>query len=110
MIVSKNKLSQAKWVEMSLERAIQFHKQNMLKEAEDLYKAILQKEPKHAHALHCLGLIAQRYRQYEMAEQLVYRSIDENPTFALYYSNLGALLIEENKFDQACQSLQAAII
>ncbi len=107
--MSKKKSSNANWIESTLERAIQHHKQNQLTQAEELYRAILQKQPRHAHALHCLGLIAQRTRHYDMAEQLILRSIEEDPAFAMYYSNLGALFIEQNKFEPAIQSLNKAI-
>ena len=45
-------------IEQALQRAVEAHKAGKLQDAEALYRAILQAQPKHPDANHNLGVLA----------------------------------------------------
>src|SRR5688572_26127098 len=69
-------------------RATQLHQQGNLLEAEKLYRAILDADPKHADAWHMLGLIAHQANHNEPAIQCIEHAIQLNPKQPDYYQNL----------------------
>ncbi|PRC91486.1 tetratricopeptide repeat protein [Solimicrobium silvestre] len=100
---------EAQWIASAIETAITHHQQGQQKEAQEIYEAILQIEPDHAHALHFLGVIAYQNKQYPIAEDLMSRSIAANPLVAMYYCNYGMLLKDLGKFAQAVENHRKAL-
>ncbi len=74
-----------------LEEAIGHHRAGRLAEAEGIYSAILHAVPDHADALHLLGIIAHRRRQYDLALALIGKAITVNPLAPEYYNSLGGV-------------------
>ncbi len=101
--------NQAKWITQSMETAITHHQQGRQKEAQEIYQAILQMQPNHAHALHFLGVIAYQQKQYPMAEELMGRSIAINPAMPMYFCNFGMLLKDQGKYAEAAESHRKAL-
>ena len=55
-------------IEQALEKGVSAHNSGNLQEAERLYRAILQSQPRHLDASHNLGLIAISVSQIEAAQ------------------------------------------
>ncbi len=101
--------SEARWIDQSIEAAINHHSQGRQEEARELYEAILQKKPDHAHALHFLGVIFYQQKSYAPAEQLMKKSIELNPSVAMYFCNLGMLLRDQKKYTEAVECHKKAL-
>jgi predicted TPR repeat methyltransferase len=72
-----------------LERALRHHQLSQLAQAEQLYNAILARDPNHPDALHWLGALNHRYGKPAIALELIGRAIDLAPNVGLYHYNLG---------------------
>ena len=66
-------------IERALQLAIDKHNEGKLKEAENIYRSILQSQPNHPDANHNLGLIAISVNQIEAALPLFKTALDANP-------------------------------
>ena len=74
------------------EKAITFHQEGKLDEAEAIYRSLLRQQPRHADALHFLG-VAQGQRQNLIeAAALIAQSIEVDPGNAAAHSNFGNVL------------------
>lgn len=94
----------AQWVEAGLA----LHQAGRLDEARALYERALQHMPRHADALHLLGVIAMQQARYADALDLIARAIEISPQ-AMYYDNLGCSLRGWGKLEAAAESHQQAI-
>lgn len=72
-------------VDETLQLAISYHKQGNLQEAERLYRAILQTDPKHSDANHNLGIIAIGVGMISAAIPFLKQAIETNSTIAQYH-------------------------
>lgn len=52
--------------------ALQHHQQGQLAQAEALYRKVLDASPKHADALHYLGVIYHQNKQHDLALSLIH--------------------------------------
>lgn len=77
------------------------HKAGRLAEAEQSYRRVLAADPNHADALQLLGLIVFQKGQPEQALQLVHRAIELNGTRSDFYNNLGNILTQLGRLDEA---------
>lgn len=93
----------------ALEIAMQHHQAGRLAEAEALYRRILVAEPRHAEALHLLGVIAHGTGHLDAAIELMRQAIDAAPGTALYHNNLANALKDRGDFDGASQAYRRAI-
>ena len=66
-------------IEQALQQGVAAHREGKLQDAEHLYRAILQSQPKHPDANHNLGLIAISLNQIEAALPLFKTALDVNP-------------------------------
>jgi tetratricopeptide (TPR) repeat protein len=73
----------------SLAIAVEHHRAGRLREAEQIYRRILQAEPDHADALHLLGLIAYQGGQHAQAIEYIGRAVSLNSSVEGYYNSLG---------------------
>ncbi len=94
---------------VSFERAFHLHQQGQHNEAGEIYRDILQKQPDHDRAMHYLGVLAYQTKQYELAEELISKSISIAPRIAKYYCNYGLLLIDLERYQQVVECQQMAI-
>jgi len=82
-------------------RALRYHQSGNLRQAEPLYRHILQLDPSHADAHHLLGLIGYQTGHHEPAAALLRRAIALDPSAALYLTNLGLVLEKLGQRDEA---------
>ncbi|MDB5329844.1 MAG: tetratricopeptide repeat family protein, partial [Phycisphaerales bacterium] len=92
-------------VQQAVERAHRHLAVGQLAQAEALYRQALNASPRHHEALHYLGVVALRVRQFEAAIGLMRQSIGEAPGIVVYRTNLGLALAEARRFEDAivCQ-------
>lgn len=80
-----------------------------LGEAERLYRHILSADPRHADALHLLGVMAFQTGRSEQAVDLIGQAIAIDGSAANYRSNLGNALKELGRLDEAIDAYAAAV-
>jgi len=72
-----------------LDQALKLQMKGELSQAELIYADILSATPKHADALHLLGVIQLQKENYNKAVELIEHAIQIKPEAAPYHSNLG---------------------
>jgi Flp pilus assembly protein TadD len=92
-----------------LEHALQHHKGRRLSEAEEIYRQILDIDPRHADSLHLLGMIACEWGNLEAAAGLIREAISIHPNGASYHSNLGNVLQAQGKLEEAVAEYRVAL-
>jgi len=68
--------------------AVQLHRQGQLDQAELIYRRILDETPRHADALHLLGVVAHQRGQFPRAVKLIRQAVELAPDAGAYYCNL----------------------
>src|SRR5688572_20784452 len=96
-------------VQQALRQATQMHAQGRLREAEGLYRQVLQREPMNAEAMHHLGLIAHQVGQHGPGVELIQRSISVKPGVSYFYKNLGSVLTAIAKYAEAVEAFGKAV-
>jgi protein O-GlcNAc transferase len=89
--------------------ALQNHQAGNLGQAEQLYRQVLQAEPRHADSHHLLGVLAYQTGRHEMAVTSIRQALSLNPLAGLYFCNLGLALEALGKPAEAQASFQQAI-
>jgi predicted TPR repeat methyltransferase len=84
-----------------MQLAIQLHQAGRLRKAEAIYQQILQIQPKHADALHLLGLANHQFGKHDQAFILIKQAISLNPGSAHFHNNLGEVCRALNRPDEA---------
>jgi tetratricopeptide (TPR) repeat protein len=90
----------------ALQRGIAAHKKNKLKDAEHLYRAILETQPLHPDANHNLGVIAVKMDQSAAALPLFEIALKANSQIEQYWLSYIDALIRERQFETALQIIQ----
>jgi tetratricopeptide (TPR) repeat protein len=75
-------------------QGLRFHQNGDLLHAEQMYRAILAREPRHGDALHLLGSLRGRQGRNEDGIRLIEEAIAVNPRMSAYYNNLGNLQVK----------------
>jgi len=88
-------------IEQALQRAVEAHKAGKLQDAEALYRAILQTQPKHPDANHNLGVMAVSLNNTEAALPLFKTSLEANPSQGQFWLSYGDALIKTNQIEIA---------
>tara|TARA_A100001011_G_C13722228_1_gene600048 strand:- start:202 stop:420 length:219 start_codon:yes stop_codon:yes gene_type:complete len=66
-------------IEQALQRGIAAHQAGKVQDAEKLYRAILQSQPKHPDANHNLGILAVSLNKADAALPLFKTALEANP-------------------------------
>jgi protein O-GlcNAc transferase len=85
----------------NLQIAFAHHMAGRVAEAELIYRQILTAEPKHAEALHLLGLLTGDRGDYAAASALIEKAIATDAKNHSYHANLGRMYSYLDKFKQA---------
>jgi len=78
-------------------------------QAQAAFEEILRKQPRHADALHLLGLIAARSNDPKKAAVLIGKSVQIDPSNPVAYLNRGAVLQELEQWEEALASYEQAL-
>ena len=89
--------------------AVQNHQNNNLEKAENLYKDILRKEPKHFGAIFYLGTLFAQTSRFILAKKLLQNAVEIKPNYADGHNNLGATLKELGEYSKAIKCCERAI-
>lgn len=96
-------------IEDAVDLAIQYHQAGQLAEAGSIYRQVLQVDPRHADALHYLGVISHQQEDPETAVELISKAIQSAPDNASYHSNLGEAFRALGRFDEATAAYEKAL-
>ena len=88
-------------IEQVLQQAVEAHKAGRMQDAERLYRAILQAQPKHPDANHNLGVLAVSVNKPEAALPLFKTALEANPSQGQFWLSYIDALIKEKQFDNA---------
>jgi|TARA_B100000767_G_scaffold247143_1_gene247243 tetratricopeptide (TPR) repeat protein len=95
-------------IEQALEKGVSAHNSGNLQEAERLYRAILQSQPRHPDASHNLGLIAISVRQIEAALPFFKTALEVNPTIEQFWVSYIDALVKTNQRKDAKKAVNQA--
>jgi protein O-GlcNAc transferase len=91
-----------------IETGLALQQAGRLAEAAAVYRQILAVEPKHADALHLLGLVAYHQGDYPASTELIMAAISHRES-EIYYGNLGNALTARGMHAAAIESFRRAI-
>ena len=94
---------------VAFQEAVRLHGAGRLREAEGLYRQILQRDPNNAEAMHHLGLVGHQVGQHAAALEMMRRSIAIKPNVSFFHKNLGAVLQAMAQFKEAAEAYERAI-
>ena len=93
----------------SIELALEHHRAGRLDSARAIYEDVLAKEPRHADALHLLGLIAHQNADHGKGLDLIRQALSLDPDNGVYLVNLADVQRALGKLDQAEATLRRAL-
>jgi len=92
-----------------LERGLEHHRSGRLVEAREVYEEVLHQEPGNAPVLFLSGTLALQERNHEAGESFIRRAIAADSSEASYHNNLGVILRETGRLENALISYREAI-
>jgi predicted O-linked N-acetylglucosamine transferase (SPINDLY family) len=92
-----------------LQHAFTLHQAGRLAEAEPLYREVLRAAPRHADALHLLGVLCYQTRRLQEAVELMQQAVAANPAFPNAFFNLGVALKELGRVEEAINAYRQAL-
>ena len=98
---SRNSSGSSAAVSKAVASAIGHHQAGRFPEAEIEYGRVLSIDPKNAHALHFLGVLAHQSGQQERAVALITDSLAQDANNAFAHNNLGAALFAQGNVEAA---------
>ncbi len=90
-------------------QAVEHHRAGRLKEAERIYREILQRDPANVNATRLLGSVATEMGRFRMAVRLLQNAVRIAPGFFGAWADLARALIENEQFDECKTVLEKAI-
>jgi protein O-GlcNAc transferase len=96
-------------VQELLAAAMSRHQGGRFVEAEQLYAQILQSDPRHADALHLLGVLSHQTGRHDSAAVLIGKAIVENARVPAFHNNLGNVQRAQGRLHDADASYQRAL-
>ena len=97
-------------IQAAFTAALGHHQAGRLSEAEQLYLQILKIDPRHADALHFLGVLAHQIGRNDLAVDLIGRAIAQNGRVPAFHNNLGNALKAQGKLQEAAASYAGALV
>lgn len=82
---------------------------NDLVRAQLLFEEVLELDPENADALHFLGLTGHRIRDLGFAMEYFERSIKARPNDAVFHNNLGSVLVQAGRTEEAADCFRKAL-
>ena len=95
-------------IKQVLQQGINAHKEGKFKDAERLYREILQSQPAHPDANHNLGLIAVSMNEVEVALPLFINALEANPGIEQLWLSYIDALIKAKRLEDAKKTIKKA--
>jgi protein O-GlcNAc transferase len=92
-----------------LQQALAFHQHGQLDQAENICREILTSAPEYFYALHLLGIIESQKGNAPLAVELIGRAIKVNPHDASAHANIGNVLLDLQRPEEALASYERAL-
>jgi len=89
--------------------AVSHHRAERLDQAESLFRQVAEADPRHAEALHRLGVIAHQSGRWAEAAERIQQAIRIGTPSAGYYFNLALALHELDRYQEAAEACRAAL-
>jgi tetratricopeptide (TPR) repeat protein len=93
-------------IDETLQTAIRLHQAGQTAQAEELYRRILEVDPKHRDAQHLLITLALQSNRHEIALDLARRAIAGNSAVPIYYFDLALILSAMKRWEEAIAAYQ----
>jgi len=90
-------------------QALQAQREGRLEEAKELYKKVIQKEPRHLQALNNLGVVYLKMKRYKWAIIRFNDALTVKPDYADAHYNLACLYAQKNDTKQSIFYLKNAV-
>ena len=85
------------------------HQEGRIEEAEQLYRQVLNNNPRNVDALRMLAMVAATTKRYDDAERLLRKAVGIAPDFLTAVVDLGRVLKEQDRFEEAIDCFKKAI-
>lgn len=95
--------------QMALQQALAAHQEGRFAHAEPLYRQTLALQPKHADALHLLGVLLLQTQRVEAGAESIQKAVAVNPAQPAPHLNLGNALSMLGRHDEALASYDRAL-
>ncbi len=92
-----------------LQKGLTHHNSGELQQAELEYQKILRVDPRHADALHLLGVLGQQRGEPALAVEYIGKAISVNGTNAVYHTNLSAAHLSLKRYRDAEHCCRRAV-
>ena len=92
-----------------IDQGRRFHGAGKLREAEQAYRQVLQRQPEHPVALNLLGAIAMQVGKPREAEGCFRRALVADPNYAEAHNHLGAVLAAQKRWEEAEAAYRRAL-
>jgi tetratricopeptide (TPR) repeat protein len=89
--------------------AFRLHQSGNISQAEQLYRLVLQSDPRHADAYHMLGVALCQAGRLQEAVTAIRHALSLSPRAGVFYANLGVALEALGQMDEAINSYREAI-
>ena len=103
-------MSQTQYLAAQYLAALSHHRAGELAQAESLYQQVLDANPKHADALHMLGVVYYQTNRAEQAVNLISQALAINPKNTDYLNHYALSLRAANQPEAAIKSFQQAVL
>ncbi len=92
-----------------LQKAVACHQAGDLRQAEEKYQLVLEREPHNPDALHMLGVISLQMEEIDKASELIDKAIESSQGFPELFLTRGDVYAAQEKLSDAISSYQKAI-
>ncbi|MCW5315414.1 tetratricopeptide repeat protein [Nostoc sp. KVJ3] len=93
----------------ALQLAVEHRRAKRFTQSEEVYRQIIDVNPKQPEALYGLGMLAQQRGQYQNAEQFFQAALQLEPEVAAIHNSLGFTLQQQGKLDEAVICYEKAL-
>jgi protein O-GlcNAc transferase len=93
-----------------VQTGMQHHLAGRVIEAEATYRQVLRHDPRHARALHLLGITAHQVGKYGIAAAFISKALASSPDDPALLRNLGNALHEQGKLQEAVTQYERALV